>query len=754
MNKQVSKKVNSKQKTVAVVALIVTILLAICVTFAWYTNRINVMNGKITLGSFDYTVTLYDVSGTTATEAQTATYDKQESDKWALSSSTVGVGSDSVKYQVVKVENNSGFGIKAYEYLTFNEMSAQETALANYFYFKPYKLNLTGDLSASQISSFLSNYSFPSASDIASPNGEVTFGTIKNNAVALEKNAVESEETSYYLLAYCVTGLPDEMTFADSLTVDINPILTIGQANGPIPQTTASSQVIYADSWQALRSAIAAANSGDTVFLTKDIEGPAATNLSITNGVNLNLNGYNMRIHGDLVFNYKTTDARKLTVPASSKLYVEGDMYINTLGAFSVNSTGSSQNIFLGKLENSEVSGGGFYVNAALSAKEPANAGPEDFTVDENSGFTLTNVQVKKMTTAGTYSAAADLTVTGSDTMVKITAGAVLNSITVPERRGINDVYIVNYGEIDSIDLANIDYNAKSLQVGAYVKNYNSVGSLSLKSGSAGAKGYTTDSALYNTRVINGDGAATAFSGDYNSPYFVETDIEPFGESTDESVVVQESLLDGIYTVYLKNTSANAGSNAESITALFNSYDYDYKDCRTLKIVTNNGITLKPAQFTNIRSNFERLEKLDLSSAAMYNHLIPANAMDATASGSKSGNLKELLLPVTTVEIGSSAFKGTKIEELTISSNISNIGQNAFAIDSQYTLEVIWDRSDDPNFLSAFDVNNTIIFMEESLAQAAMDLTYSDEWKMNMYEFYDFKAENGTYYCKYSVFII
>lgn len=751
MNKQNSKKLNTHQKTIAAIALIVTVLLAICVTFAWYTNRINVMRGKFSLGSFNYTVTLYDVdqSNKTVTQLQTATYDKQDSDDWSLSSETIGMASNSVKYQLVKVSNNSGFGIKAYEYLTYNEMTAQEAALANYFYFKPYKLEISGNATPAQINSYLSTYTLPSASDISSPSSDITFGTIKNNAVALESAAIEDDDYGYYLLAYCVTGLPNELTFPGNLTVDVNPILTIGQANGPIPQTTASSRVIYADSWQALRSAIASANSGDTIYLTKNIEGPAATNLTMENGVNLNLNTYTLRIHGDLVFNYKTTDARKLTVPATSKLYVDGDIYVNTLGSFSINSTGSSQNVFLGKRENSVVTGGNLYVNAGLSVNENV-ADPESTKIDDSTGFTLSNIQLVSMTSGGTY-APTDLTVTGSDTMIKLAAGAVLNSIVVDSGHGINDVYIVNNGVVDSIDLGNIDYSGSSLQVGAYVKNNNSVTSLSLKSGSSGAIGYQTNSSDYNTRVINGNGALTAFSGDYNDPYFMEEDIEPFGQQTDVSIVIQDQTVSEKFTVYLKNVDANTGANYEAISALFTTYGFDYTACSDLTVITNNGIQLKPAQFYDIRDNFSGLEKIDFSSAAVQNQTIPNNALDAQTNANME-ELKEVVLPITSVTIGNYAFRGTKIEEVTIGSNVNSIGTGAFNVANGVSLEVIWDRSDSVplSFLSGFDVNKTTIFMDESLAQTAMTGSYTDAWKLSMYEFYEFKAENGNYYCKYS----
>ena len=765
MNRQTSKKVNSKQKTIVVLALIVTLLLAVCVTFAWYTNRINVMNGKISLGKFDYEITLYDVdtANNTVDLLQTKAYDIEDSDKWSLSSQTVGVGSHTTKYQIVKVKNKAAFGIKAYEYLEYpSTVTPQQEALANYFYFRPFKLNISGDASASDIESFLSTYQYtqsnkyPSASDIASPSTGITFGTIKNNAVAFDTDAVEGNTCSYYLIGYCVDGLPDEMLTQsfDAVTVEVDPIVTIGQANGPIPQTTSTSQVVYADTWQELRTAIASANNGDTIFLTRNIESPAATNLSITKAINLNLNGYTLTVHGDLVFNYKTTDARKLTVPSSSKLYVDGNLYVECIGPFSLNSTGSSKNVFLGKLPASgEVTGGKFYVNSSLKVDDDTPADLDSVIVYEDSGFTLNNIQIQTMGSTGEYTAA-DMIINGSDTMVKVAAGAKLNSITETSGIGIRDIYIANYGIINSVSLESISYPSNANKCVAYIKNYNTVNTLALGNG---AKGYNTSGSTgYNTRVINGDGSLTAFSGNY-ATNFRSQDIEPFNQSTESSYVVENDATSGTYTVYLKNVAANTGANYESISALFTHDGYQYTACKNLRVVTSNGITLKPAQFENIRDNFSVLEKIDLSSCAVANATIPANAMNATVTGAKTVNLKEVVLPVTSISIGENAFKGTAISEVTISSNVESIGAGAFSVGDEtrtddIALEVIWDRSDDVSItlLNGFNVNKTTIFMETSLAQRAMDATYTDAWKLNMYEFYDFKAENSTYYCKYS----
>ena len=177
-----------------------------------------------------------------------------------------------MKYQVVKVKNNAGISIKAYEYIKYGAMNPEQTALANYFYFRPYKLNLNADVSddatgAAAIASFLSSsYTLPTAEDISNPNGEHSFGTLKNNAIELESAPIEGDpgeegeynNVRYYLLAYCVTGLPSSMlgTSAAAADIYVNPVITIGQANGPNPQTTSSDNVLYADTWQALRTQI------------------------------------------------------------------------------------------------------------------------------------------------------------------------------------------------------------------------------------------------------------------------------------------------------------------------------------------------------------------------------------------------------------------------------------------------------------------------------------------------------------------
>lgn len=763
MNKQKSKKLNNHQRLITAIALIVVALLAICVTFAWYTNRITTMKGLFTLGKFNYKVTLYDVNYNSSTgkyelgSSTSKNYTNEDADNQTFSGNltVTNQASNSVKYQVVKVENSSNFGIKAYEYLDFNNdtmKNASSLALANYFYFKPFVLPVSS-LDSNTLNSLITSGDYDAA-DIAAVDSDITFGSMDQNSVALGSDAIEDSSTVYYLLGYCVNNLPPELIESTGVkTVEVTPVIAIGQANGPVPQTTASAKVLYADSWQELKSAIASANEGDTIYITENIEGPARTNLSITKGINLNLNGNNLTIHGDLVFNYKNADSRNLTVPAASNLYVDGDLYVDTLGAFSINGGGSSKNIFLGKNDGGEISGGHFYADCGLSINEGSGSGIKPESVNENSGLIINSVQIQhyeEVEESGVTSVeykSAVLTLSGSDTMIKVGSGSVLSTVIAPESTSYHDIYVVNYGKITNLSLANVSYSNKDNTVGLYIKNYNTINNTSIPSN---AIGYNTSSSNYNTRVINGDGAATTFKDtSYFTPVtsFTVNDVEPIN-ATEQSVVEQVPGVTGAYVVYLRNVSANTSPNYESITALFNTYGFtNYATaCTSLKIVTNNAITLKEEQFTNIRDNFGVLNSLDLSSAAIDGGKIPDDAMLNKTS------LTDLVLPVTEIDIGDSAFKGTSLTKITLSSNVGDIGTDAFNVSSS-NLEVIWDNANQITVdkFSAFDENKTIIFMDASLAAQAMkNASFTDEWKLNIYEFYDFKASSGTYYCKYS----
>ena len=779
MNKQNSKKLNSKQKTIAVIALIVTVLLAICVTFAWYTNRINGMKGEVRLGSFNYEVSLYDVSASdyTVTRAGTKAYTNEKIDDTTFAQSTFQLNdfaNNSVKYQVVKLTNNSGFGIKAYEYLSFGTLTEDQKTLANYFYFKPFKLSnnaaafpdFPSEVTETSLKNYFSSHTanLPSASAIAAVDTDWTFGNLNNNSVALEKSAVSDDATEYYLLAYTLRGTTPEQIAAGG-GFDLTPVIAIGQTNGPVPQTSGSAKAIYADSWYELKSAIASANPGDTVYLTANVSSPANTGLSIDNGINLNLNGYDLTIAGDLVFNYNTKENRNLTVPAASTLTVKGNMRITSLGAFSLNGSGSSKNIILGERVTGDngttVTGGNLYVNCGLAVDQKtriANASTDeeketavtDDVIVEDSGFSLNNVVVQKVTDSDRENAT--VTVNGSNTMVKIGSGSTVNAVTTES--GVNDIYIANYGTITSLNLANVAYpSSRNYDCGLYVVNYNTVGAVSI---STAARGYKSADTAYNTRIKDAEGARTSFKNIVpTSGYFKVVDVEPFTSSDVENSEVK-SLGGGVYEVYLRNTNLNTETASESINALFTQYGFDALDCKELRMITTNAITLKTLQFTDIRDNFKNVNTVDLSRSAIADDTIPANAFNVTASTAtnKILNLNTVVLPRTQISIGNAAFKGTNIEQITISSNISSIGREAFYTNTN--LEVNWDNSDSSMLATfvnndAFDASKTIIFMDPAVVQNAYNNNnFTDEWKLNMYENYDFKANQGAYYCKYA----
>ena len=778
MNKQNSKKLNSKQKTIAVMALIVTVLLAICVTFAWYTNRINGMKGEVTLGSFNYEVSLYDVDSSdyTTTLKGTKAYTNEKIDDTTFAQSTFQLNNfanNSVKYQVVKVTNNSGFGIKAYEYLTFGTLTDAQKTLSNYFYFKPFKLSNNAtvfpDFPTTVTETSLKNYftshtaNLPDASAIAAVDTDWTFGNLNNNSVALERNAVSNNATEYYLLAYTLRGTTAEQIAAGG-GFDLTPVIAIGQTNGPVPQTSGSAKAVYADSWFELKSAIASANPGDTVYLTANVTSPANTGLSIDNNINLNLNGYDLTVAGDLVFNYNQKENRNLTVPAASTLTVKGNMRVSSLGAFSVTGSGASKNIVLGERVTTNgtttVTGGNLYVNCGLAVDQKtrvALGSPDeqnltavtDDVIVEDSGFTLNNVVVQKVTTTDRENAT--LTIIGSNTMVKIGSGATLNAVTTDTN--VSDIYIANYGTVSSLNLANVAYpTGRNYDCGLYVVNYNTVSNISL---STAARGYKSTDTAYNTRIKDADGARTSFKNIVpTSGYFKVTDVEPFASSAVENSEVL-NLGGGVYEVYLRNTSLNTDTAAESISALFEQYKFDPLYCTELRIITTNAITLKTSQFTNIRDNFKNLNIIDFSKCAVADNTIPANAFNVSVSTAenKITNLQKVLLPLTEVKIGAAAFKGTNIEQITIAANVTDIGSEA--LHTQTNLEVTWDNSDSSILATffnqnAFDLNKTIIFMDAAVVQDAyLNSAFTDEWKMCMYENYDFKANQGTYYCKY-----
>ena len=776
-----SKKLNSHQKLIATIALIVTVFLAICVTFAWYTNKINTMDGTIKLGTFNYRVSLFDVDEGELVSRGSKSYTDDKSDTSTYENESFelkNLANDEVYYQVVKIENNSKFSIKAYEYLTFNsELTTSQKALSNYFYFKAYKMNgntrtfpsLVANPSQSDIEDYIENNlaELPKAASIASTDSDTTFGSMNNNSVALG-GSIDDGQTNYYLLAYCLRGISNS-TLIEGGSFNVNPVVAITQANAPVPQTNAETNVVYVSSWHELKTAIANAGSGDTIYLKANIEAPSNVNFSINKDINLNLNNYTLRIHGDFVYRINSADSRSITVPLSSKLYVDGNLYIESLGPFALNGVASGKNIYLGAVSGGNVSGGRFLVNCGLFVDEGDTTDLTDDVVDENSGLSI-NTTVQKITSTGEYEDAT-LTISGSNTLVKLASGASLKTIESIDTYLATDlathVYIINYGEIESLNLANVNYpSGAEYQVGLYVKNYNSVDAISL---SGAAIGYDSgDSNSYNTRIIDGDGCETSFKASgyvpTGSSNFTVDDVEPFLNSSEDSYIIYEN---GLYTLYLRDTVHNSDVTAESIEDLFTAARQEHNNdshyypaaCDNLRIVTQNGVKLIPSHFSQIKTLCTGLTSVDLSNASLLktqvevvdennnstNQLIstiPASAFSGLSS------LRHVVFPVTNYAIGANAFAGTSIENISLNSNLIAVGDDAFDVNGD--LEVLWNNSTDiskDNILVGFDIDKTVFFMEEALAQRAITdaLDYGD-WKLNMYEFYDFKS--GDYYCK------
>ena len=781
MYNQKSKKLNSNRKLISVIAIAIAVFLAICVTFAWYTNRIIPMKGSFRLGSFGYQVSLYNVEMNNGTvsevvqRGQTKTYTRQESDSWELPDEDYSnFASTSVKYQVIKVYNeNSGFDIKAYEYLKYdNEMTAQQQTIANAFYFKPVKLNIGSqeDYSASEIMGYLNDNltEIPAPDEnpggIASPETEITFGRIKDNAIALESGTISTGKYAYYLVGYCVTGLSD-VDLDNSTYISVLPVITIGQANAPVPQSSAETTTKEVGTWPDLRSAIISANDGDTIRLTANVESPDNTDLNITKGINLDLNSYNLTVHGNVRFNYKTAEERSLILTAPSVLRADGNLIIETKGAFNIYSNVANDNILLGHKDNNEnVIGGEFKANCGLYFNDEADSsGIKPKSVNEDSGLIINSVIIKSMSSTGTY-ANSTLKLIGSDTMIKVIGGAHLEKITY-DNISIGNIYIANHGVINEIDFEKRFNFSQSNQVGLYIKNYNIVNSLTLP---ADAKGYVNGgTSAYNTRVIDNSGSATSFknddgvsTGDANDKYrkyenFKSEDVEPFGTSAVSNFVCDDQA-NGIYSLYLRNTNSNSDSSAEDLKVLF---ERDYpshstSNVKTLKVNTVGSVTLNTYHFHNDTGNnkygiadlFPAIKKLDLSGTVFKDRTISNGAMQGYSS------LNEIVFPTSNFGIGANAFAGTSVNKITLATNLdSNKGIGSGAFDVLGKIEVIWNIPTDipPSYLDAFDSSKTLFFMEKTYSDRA-DTLYSEEWALDMYEFYDFKAKNNLYYCKYN----
>jgi hypothetical protein len=542
-----------------------------------------------------------------------------------------------------------------------------------------------------------------------------------------------------------------------SISFTLDAKITAQQANAPWSDSLESSAYTHeADSRESFLSAVESAKSGDTILLMSDIELEDAVNLTFYHRVNLNLNGHTLTVKGNLTYDYADSGICTLSMSAKSKLIVCGDFIIHAPNsAFSVTGDEAAA-VQIGNADRE----GTFSVNCV-----------RDYT-DEQGGFVLDQVSVIN----ATKSMAQDLVVEG-DTAIHIGSGSVVGTITAAA--GARNIAIVNNGSINRIDLSNMSFwnDGQSDQI--YIKNNGQISTenpdgITLPSWSAGE---VTSPQTSNTTVIQEAGTGkelevrvcmdNVYYSAKNSRAFLDANaadkksgLNPENimfwnqDVTNNEIVVKvEKTAENMYVVYMDDE--NTDSVQKRMTDFFKSEaKKEYQDeeevqqyaaemaeaLQSLTIKTYGSVKVVPEDFSYIKSAFPNIQTLDLSSAALEDDSIPAEAMKDTE------HLRKLSLPETVRTIGEKAFYGCNIEELTLPASVTSVGTGAFQRDAKKTQKVYvtWN-SENPigkEVLHGFDTSYTRFFMSEYQALNLEELDLS--WSAYVYERYDFVIRDGS----------
>ncbi len=724
----------SSTKAIAIAAMAVILFLAICATFAWFTNKISYVNGKLILGNFSTELQIYSLESNgsvTTLVDQTATDEDINVQNVANES---GWASNQCGYRFFKITNHSGIDIKSYINASYNtNMSDEDLA---YFHYRIIDVTQLVNNSSLSFTSWIQNWSDKPDAAAIKESGHVFSSLTSDNYMG---TAVKDGGSKYYCLAFCCYNYPSNELDVNTY-LQINSSVISKQINAPDAETSDNGNVYYVSAWEMLVSTVNSVRAGDTVYLSSDIESPADANLTFLHRANLDLNDHSLTIHGDLNFDYTAKGKASIVADGNSYLRLDGDLNIDTPSTdFEILGTGGSPSVIIGNGHN-------FYANCNLVLNGDSKS------ADTDSGLYLNNITVSQDDGSGTVTVA-DLTV-GSHTLVKVGASSTIGVIS-SESSSTYMVYIENYGKISKINLSQMMQRYNNGTVEVYIRNRNSfTGSGSVIALPDWALGAIEDPTYYNTYIANAAGADTSWVTLDTSAaqYFTEqkdfqiANIKNEGEDS-ESVV----------RLGVNKYQVNKKSSTDTIEALLNAYFSKHTELTTESISTITYLeintydaTVSTNDFSFIKSNMD-VSTLDLTDAVMASSTIPAAAMTSEAS------LQTLYLPKANTAIGANAFKDTNIGKLTLSDNITSIGSTAFAVagdnyDTHGKIFVYWDSMNtiSTSFLSGFSSSTAVLFMSASQVTAMKSTSpYSsvtNAWRSCFIETPDFQS--GDYFCK------
>ncbi|MDD3241361.1 MAG: leucine-rich repeat protein [Bacilli bacterium] len=604
------------KKFVKSISIIIITLFLLTQSFSWMYDEYVGSGAVVGIGSIQHQIAQYDQDGNLIEEdSQTHTL---------LYETNMSNMTKNTKF--IEIKNTGSLDM---EYsLTFDvEGDIGETGVLYYRLYEVtedvYNSSLTGELDT-KIKSYAHNN--PIASNIETDTARpiVNFSLLKNVVQIGQVHLEGNEATSvYYRLDYGMySNVNTSLYSGKSLSVHFN---VYSSQLGTITNENNVGQVINVENEEQLRAAMSQGYPGDTIKLLGDIEINGTLNFS--KRINLDLNGYLLKVTGDLVYDFVSLGELKIDTSGEGRLEVLNDLYINAPKA-SVVLVGENKayDIVVGNI---------FKVNGLQDGEED--------------GVLLDNVRIVK---SSTNFIPADIVVLSN---TRLTIGPEVELGFVTANPGSTNIEVVNNGTVSQMQFQDMTLLTTFTKPQIYVYNLGTI------SGVVGSTGILLPSTSVpylgtnqgNTLIVRGiTSSDITVSG---SDEFDSGDIE---ENEEGSAVIPIEGEEDSYYVYIKDST----SILENLLRdYFNLKDYDpvvkTSAIKKLIIYTINGQYLENEDFDFLNSNkIPNISYLSLANTKVKDDTI-LNRIKTSALDGKT-SLKNVILPKTVEQIGANAFRG------------------------------------------------------------------------------------------------
>lgn len=703
--KQFFKDAFSTRKTkIAFFTCVLSCLLLISVTFAWFYSRIELPQSQISTGTIDYVVKGYDVDGkfiSTIVDPEKVNEDTVNPNVPLLNLQNITVNNYTTAY--ISIETT---GTLDMEYSFGLKVSGSEADLKNIggFWFKIEELvldyNGITDSNNKKIGDEGYNANLVDYSSIIAPyatsNGKIVecssscidgtgdtcteHNVFSRNLIIANSFAVYGELKGNKKVAFYRIDVGLKNTSTPERYAGTN--LTIsgavyGTQIGGINGENGYGNVYKVTDSQTLQNAIENALPGDTIQLMSNIvyHGDLVFNKCIS----LVTYGHNLTIYGNLVYDFTSSHTLKLNLASGGSISVL--MENGAGGDFQINTPNS----------NVQITGNNYTTN---------------ISVEDRAVFNVSNA----LNTAGMLISGANIlskdgvpkdVYIGSNSRLTLDYGASLESIEALANS--SNIEIINYGTIEDIFLSNmllidahpeiglVDTGAPQILISNYAKIVEPI-QLPMWARpyvlEPNSEGYYEGNTLIYRQLGAEEMNIYESLCVYQKHHIIDFNkkdvcvvqkvsgkndglIVFYGNRLDEDGNVEITSISSLLIEYFKEYYNNAISNEQALEYIANVTYLEVMSLSDIASEDNSAklITDKDFEFMNV--TMERLSSIDLSQASTVNNAIPEKAFYNKTT------LKSFVLPNNISRLENNAFYGTSINQIRIPASITYYHMNA-----------------------------------------------------------------------------